>query len=50
MPLSAEDVERFAEWGPIEQRSDRQLHGLVFEQRGGCWYQCKSWMSRQLFF
>ena len=50
VPLTDEDIERFAEWGPIEERTDRQLHGPVFQQRDGHWYQCKSWISRQLFF
>ena len=48
--LSPEDVARAAEWQPLEQRTDRQLHGPVFQQRDGRWYQCKSWISRQLFF
>ncbi len=48
--LSPQDVQEFAQWGPIETRTDRQLHGPVFQERGGHWYQCKSWGSRQFFF
>ena len=47
-PLSDADVREFARWAPIETREDRQLHGRVFQLRGGRWYQCKSWVSRQL--
>ena len=49
-PLSDADVREFARWAPIATREDRQWHGRVFQQRGGRWYQCKSWVSRQLFF
>jgi hypothetical protein len=49
-PLSEADVREFARWAPIETREDRQLHGRVFQLRGERWYQCKSWVSRQLFF
>lgn len=50
VPLSQADVREFARWAPIETRTDRQLLGPVFRQRDGRWYQCKSWVSRQLFF
>ena len=50
VPLSDADVREFARWAPIETRTDRQLHGPVFQQHNGRWYQCKSWISRQLFF
>jgi hypothetical protein len=50
VPLTPADVESFNRWRPLEQRTDRQLHGRVFRQRAGQWYQCKSWISRQLFF
>jgi len=50
VPLSDADVREFARWAPIETRTDRQLHGPVFQLRAGRWYQCKSWISRQLFF
>jgi hypothetical protein len=50
VPLSDADVREFARWAPIETRTDRQLHGPVFQRRDGRWYQCKSWLSRQLFF
>jgi len=49
-PISDADVREFARWAPIETREDRQLHGRIFQQRGGHWYQCKSWVSRQFFF
>jgi hypothetical protein len=50
VPLSDADVKEAARWAPLETRSDRQLHGPVFQQRDGRWYQCKSWVSRQFFF
>jgi hypothetical protein len=50
VPLSEADGESFNRWQPIEQRRDRQLHGPVFQRREGQWYQCKSWISRKLFF
>jgi hypothetical protein len=50
MPLSAADVTEAAKWAPLETRTDRQLHGLIFQRRGDQWYQCKSWISRQFFF
>ena len=50
VPLSDAEVREFARWAPIETRTDRQLHGPVFQNRDGHWYQCKSWISRQLFF
>lgn len=50
MPLSATDVAEAAKWMPLEQRTDRQLHGPIFQKRAGQWYQCKSWISRQFFF
>lgn len=50
MPLSAADVAEAAKWMPLEKRTDRQLHGPIFQKRGGQWYQCKSWISREFFF
>jgi hypothetical protein len=50
MPLSAADVAEAAKWGPLETRTDRQLHGPIWQRRGDKWYQCKSWISRQFFF
>jgi hypothetical protein len=50
VPLSDQDLQEFARWAPIQTRTERQLHGRVFQQRDGHWYQCKSWVSRQLFF
>jgi hypothetical protein len=44
------EVESFRRWQPIEERTDRQWHGPVFQRRGGQWYQCKSWISRRFFF
>lgn len=35
---------------PIETRTDRDFYLKVFQQRDGQWYQCKTWLSRQLFF
>ena len=50
VPLSSAEVADAAKWMPLEQRTDRQLHGPIFQQRGERWYQCKSWISRQFFF
>jgi hypothetical protein len=35
---------------PIEQRIDRDFYLRVFQRRDGHWYQCKTWISRFLFF
>jgi hypothetical protein len=48
--LSPAQVAEAARWVPLEVRSDRQLQGPVWQRRGGEWYQCKSWISRQFFF
>lgn len=50
VPLSQESVAEAARYAPLETRTDRQLHGPVWQQRDGRWYQCKSWISRQFFF
>jgi hypothetical protein len=50
MPLSAADLTEAAKWASLETRTDRQLHGPIFQRRNGGWYQCKSWISRQFFF
>ena len=50
VPLSAAEVAAAERWTPLAQRTERQLHGPVWQRRGGQWYQCKSWISRQLFF
>ena len=50
VPLSAADVADAAKWAPLETRTDRQLHGPIWQRRGDQWYQCKSWISRQFFF
>jgi hypothetical protein len=47
--LSNDDLAHFN--GTIEQRTDRDTYYLrVFQQRDGRWHQCKTWLSRQLFF
>jgi hypothetical protein len=48
VPLSSEDLAGFN--SPIETRTDRDLYLRVFQRRGEQWYQCKTWLSRQLFF
>jgi len=48
VPLSAEDLGGFNT--PIEQRTDRDFYLQVFQQIDGRWFQCKTWLSRQLFF
>jgi hypothetical protein len=48
VPLSSHEIAQFN--SPIEQRSDRDLYLRVFQYRDGQWYQCKTWISRQLFF
>ena len=50
VPLTDEFVAEAAKYGPLETRTDRQMHGPVWQRRDGRWYQCKSWISRQLFF
>jgi len=48
VPLTADDLKRFNV--PIEQRTDRDFYLMVFQRRGDQWYQCKTWISRFLFF
>jgi len=48
VPLSRDDLARFNT--PIEQRTDRDFYVTVFQRRDHQWYQCKTWISRQLFF
>ena len=48
VPLSADDVAHFNT--PIGTRTDRDFQLQVFQQTDGRWYQCKTWLSRQLFF
>ena len=48
VPLTAEDLKTFNV--PIEQRTDRDSYLKVFQRRDGQWYQCKTWISRFLFF
>jgi hypothetical protein len=50
VPIADEDLKSFTPV-PIEQRTDHDLFGFrTFQQRDGHWCQCKSWISRQLFF
>lgn len=48
VPIASEELRRFTV--PIEQRTDRDVYLKVFQQRHGRWYQCKTWLSRQVFF
>ena len=49
-PIAEEDLKYFKPV-PIEQRRDRDLFLFrTFQKRDGQWCQCKSWISRQLFF
>lgn len=50
VPIPQDDLKSF-EPVPIEQRSDRDLFLFrTFQKRNGQWCQCKSWISRALFF
>jgi len=46
--LTPEQVASFT--SPIGERTDRDIYLRVFQQRNGQWLQCKTWISRQLFF
>jgi hypothetical protein len=46
--LSDEDLAGFT--APIETRTDHDFYLQVFQRIDGRWYQCKTWISRQLFF
>lgn len=48
VPILASSLQDFNV--PIEQRTDRDLYLKVFQFRDGQWHQCKTWLSRQLFF
>jgi len=48
VPLSDDDLRGFNV--PIEQRSDRDFYLTVFQRRNSQWFQCKTWLSRRLFF
>ena len=50
VPLDDEMVAEAAKYRPLEMRTDRQLHGPVWQKRDGRWHQCKSWISRKFFF
>jgi hypothetical protein len=46
--ISDDELAQFT--APIEQRTDRDFYLKVFQFRGGQWHQCKTWLSRELFF
>ena len=48
VPLAPDDRAWFDV--PLEQRTDRDFYVRVFQLRNGQWHQCKTWVSRQLFF
>ena len=48
VPLSPTDLAAFDP--PIETRTDHDFYLQVFQQMNGRWYQCKTWLSRQLYF
>ena len=48
VPLTDENLAQFTV--PIEQRTDRDVYLQVFQRRDGRWHQCKTWLSRELFF
>ena len=48
VPIEHETLARFDP--PIETRGDQDLYLRVFQVRDGRWHQCKTWLSRQLFF
>ena len=35
---------------PISTRADRDFYVKMFQLRDGEWHQCKTWISRQLFY
>jgi hypothetical protein len=48
VPLSEDDLKSFNI--PIEQRTDRDIYLKVFQKKNGQWHQCKTRLSRYLFF
>ena len=48
VPIPVDTVTAFDP--PIAARTDRDFFVKVFQQRDGQWHQCKTWISRQLFF
>jgi hypothetical protein len=48
VPLADESLAQFD--APLDQRTDRDFYVQVFQLRDGRWHQCKTWISRQLFF
>jgi hypothetical protein len=48
VPLSSDQLAGFTT--PIETRTDHDFYLQVFQQVDGRWHQCKTWLSRQLFF
>ena len=48
VPISDQDLAAFTT--PIETRTDHDFYLQVFQRIDGRWHQCKTWLSRQLFF
>jgi hypothetical protein len=48
VPLTAEQVVSFQP--SIAQRTDKDFHLRIFQQRAGQWHQCKTRISRAMFF
>jgi hypothetical protein len=48
VPLTPDQLAGFT--SPIESRTDRDFYLQLFQQIDGRWHQCKTWLSRQLFF
>jgi len=48
LQLSAEDLRESPL--PIERRTDGDFYLKVFQKRNQQWYQCKTWISRKLYF
>lgn len=46
--LTEQDLQSFNV--PIEQRADQNFYLTIFQNRNGEWHQCKTWLSRFLFF
>lgn len=48
VPLTAADLVAFEP--PIEQRTDTDFYLQVFQRKDGQWHQCKTRISRAMFF
>ncbi len=48
VPIPSDTIAAFDP--PISTRADRDFYVKVFQLRDGEWHQCKTWISRQLFF